>query len=113
MWQGQALEGESISILFELNSLLTSYNRLIAMMLGRLRMSVDKCLSEFTKLSGKDLDKGPLPTHHYTLPKKNRTWPSVAYEKAFKDLFDSHIAKSTDAKYDKREFKSDPGRCKT
>ena len=83
------------------------------MMLGRLRMSVDKCLSEFTKLSGKDLDKGPLPTHHYTLPKKNRTWPSVAYEKAFKDLFDSHIAKSTDAKYDKREFKSDPGRCKT
>lgn len=83
------------------------------MMLGRLRMSVDKCLSEFTKLRGRDLDKGPLSTHHYALPKKNRTWPSATYEKAFEDLFDSHIAKSTDANYDKREFKSDPGRCKT
>jgi len=91
----------------DLNSLLTSYHRLIAMMLGRLRMSVDKCLSEFTKLRGRDLDKGPVSTHHYALPKKNRNWPSAAYEKAFEDLF------STDANYDKREFKSDPGRCKT
>ncbi|OCL14592.1 FabD/lysophospholipase-like protein, partial [Glonium stellatum] len=91
----------------------TSTGGLIAMMLGRMRMSVDKCLSEFIKLKERNLNKGRLSTHYYVLPRKKRTWPNAAYGKAFEALFDSHIDTGAETQYEKAGFKSEPGRCKT
>jgi len=90
--------------------------RLISIMLGRLRMDVEQCIREFQNLS--DLfDKDPVTTTPRSLLpyRRNRTWPSGKYEKAFHGLFQEHVATATSASLKKlqRDFNSDPGRCKT
>ena len=99
-------------MLLDARSGLIYIRRLIAIMLGRLRMNIDHCLAEYTRLQG-NISRKFTTTPKLLRPRKANTWPEAELRHLLRNNVKPPMAFRTSACENEGLFASDPERCRT